>query len=130
MLHDSVEYFTVFQSQTMTFGLSGDLTKLRQVVLLQNNIQHQFEYLQITDAQKISNIEQIYGSEWVVQDENLSNKYLILRQRDKNNHRYSRYIKVVEMADATVKQWQWPGSVSTKVEARPECWIYYGKRRL
>ena len=114
------QFITVYRSRILQYDLSE--RTLRRISI-QNGIKREFLYKRITDMQMIWQIERINYSKWVVQDVNLSKDYIILRQIIDDYHpRYTGYYKVVKMTNATIKQW-----ATTRVDAKPEHWMYYGK---
>ena len=120
-MDNSVRYVTIYDSEVAKVELSTNGIILRRKGI-QNNRHYEYLYERVTDPVRIRAIEE-RSVNWMLLEPAYSKNHYVLRQADAQN-RPTGNIKVVEKKLAFLK-----GFISLSVDARPEDFSYYERRK-
>lgn len=116
-----VGYSTIYLSDKEKYELSTNGTVLRRT-FVKNDIQYEHLYEKVIDPLRIRAIEE-KSMNWKAFGVNSGQDYYVIRQANADN-KYNENIKIVKKIYASVR-----GIISHSVEARPEDFSYYVRRK-
>lgn len=105
----------------MKIELSTNGTVLRRTAT-QNGIPHEYLYERVTDPARIRAIEE-KSVNWKLMEPACAKSHYVIRQANAEN-KYTGNIKIVNKSKGVVK-----GVINLSVDARPEDFSYYVKRK-